>query len=255
MQAIIPVAGRANRLAVITDLPKCLLTINGQSLLTHTLNSALSLGCTSAILVVRGREVPDRLGEQYRGMPLSYIEQPEPQGLGHAVAQGLSEADETFVLLIGDVWRPGPFLTKTYDHFRQGDTPLVMVSPRPREVMTEYAAVVMEPDDGISRIEEKPAEPPSCWAEAGIYRFPRAIMEAPLNADPNHGITLQSMENWLIEQGWPLRAVRDATPWINVNTPEDLFQARSWAQQAEIPYGVNGAAYRSYGKDEPWPAF
>lgn len=247
MQAIIPVAGSASRLAAITDFPKCLLTVNGQSLLAHTLEQALALGCSSAVLVVRDDEVPERMGQQYQDLPLHYAVQPQPLGLGHAMQQAAQAVagEPQFLFFLGDFWRPRPLSRETCRLFREGHSPLVLVSSRPQADMSALAAVVTDDRDCVIRIEEKAEHPPTNWAEAGIYRFPGAIMDAPQVVTPQQGITLQAMENWLIEQGWPLMAVRDASPWININEPEDLFRARAWAEQVDA----------HYGRSMPWPVF
>ena len=244
MQALIPIAGMGCRLAAITDLPKCLLTVDGKSLLAHTLDQALALGCDEAILVVRDDIVQERMGEDYRDLPLRYVTQPEALGLGHALVQARSVITGHFLVFFADFWRSGPFSAETCRLFRQGDAPLVLVSRQPERFMSQLAAVVLNNDESIARIVEKPAQPPSSWAEAGLYRFPPELLDAPLVYTPGQGFgyTLQAIENWLIEQGFVMRAVKGPANWINVNEPEDLFLARARAAALSRPTAEPEAA-------------
>lgn len=88
--AIIPVAGVGTRLRPHTHtLPKVLLPVAGKPILAHILDDLPGLGIRRAVLIVgyMGDLVREYVDRQYGGrLEVSYVEQPERLGLGHAVS-------------------------------------------------------------------------------------------------------------------------------------------------------------------------
>lgn len=233
MQAIIPVGGEGKRLASVTQgQPKALLDVGGSTLIEQTLQRALELGSSQLVLVVRDNSFRARFGQQYQGAGIEYVIQPEnAQGLGQAVRCGaVSVATEShFLVMCADVWRSHAFSANLHQRFQSGEEMLNLVTDCPPEKLRHSAAVYSNQSGRIERIVEKPTRADTRWAESGVYRFPDALLQAPVQLQSNGEETLQSMVQWLIDQGWPCQAVKDSGQWINVNTPEDLERARRLA--------------------------
>lgn len=101
LEVVILAAGQGSRM--LSSLPKVLHQLAGKPLLQHVINSAQQLS-PAAIHVVVGHgadQVRSALGEQV----LSWIEQREQLGTGHAVLQALPAIGEgsTVLVLYGDV--------------------------------------------------------------------------------------------------------------------------------------------------------
>lgn len=105
MKAIIPVAGLGSRLRPHTyTSPKVLLNVAGKPILGHILDKILSEGVTSATIIVgyMGEMVEDYVRKNYT-FDVKFIEQKEPQGLGHAIMLAKEDlGDEPLLIILGD---------------------------------------------------------------------------------------------------------------------------------------------------------
>ena len=103
MQAVLPAAGRGTRMGPLTARrPKPLVPVRGRPLLAHALDAvrpvvesgasetprASGTAVSGAVVVGgdHGDRVRDRFGDSDRGLPLTYVEQPEQRGLADALA-------------------------------------------------------------------------------------------------------------------------------------------------------------------------
>lgn len=107
LRALVLAAGRGHRLRPLSDqVPKPLLPVAGAPLITLTLERLRRAGCEAAAVNLHhlGGEIRETLGESFRGMPLTYSEEPELLGTLGALAplrDFLGEAD-LVLLLNGD---------------------------------------------------------------------------------------------------------------------------------------------------------
>lgn len=79
MQAIILAAGMGKRLGDLTkDNTKCMVKVNGVSLIDRVLRQLSRLALTRVIIVIgyKGGLLKEYLGNEYRGLPIQYIENP-----------------------------------------------------------------------------------------------------------------------------------------------------------------------------------
>lgn len=79
MQAIILAAGMGKRLGKYTqDNTKCMVKVNGVTLIDRTLTQLSQLNLTKVILVIgyKGENLRNYIGNEYKGMKIEYIENP-----------------------------------------------------------------------------------------------------------------------------------------------------------------------------------
>ena len=77
MQAIILAAGMGRRLGTLTNNnTKCMVEVNGIKLIDRTLDTLAEVGIKRVVLVVgyNAQNVVDHVGEEYRGMSITYVE-------------------------------------------------------------------------------------------------------------------------------------------------------------------------------------
>lgn len=107
--AMILAAGRGSRLAPLTDdIPKPLLNIHGQPLISHQLSWLKHAGIENVVINLfhLGGDIKRELGDGKRfGLNIQYSEEPEllETGGGIAYARELL-GDAPFLLLNGDIW-------------------------------------------------------------------------------------------------------------------------------------------------------
>ena len=168
--AVIPVAGVGTRLRPHTHtLPKVLLHVAGKPILAHILDDLPGLGIRRAVLIVghMGDLVREYVDAHYQDLEVTYVEQAEPMGLGHAVSLAAPFADDGRVLII------------LGDTIFEADLAPVLAggvnSIGVKEVQDprRFGIVELGPDGRVTRLVEKPEQPTSNLAITGIYYFHR----------------------------------------------------------------------------------
>ena len=168
--AVIPVAGVGTRLRPHTHtLPKVLLHVAGKPILAHILDDLPGLGIRRAVLVVgyMGDLVREYVDAHYRNLDVTYVEQAEALGLGHAVSLAEPFAGDGRVLII------------LGDTIFEADLKPVLAggvnSIGVKEVQDprRFGIVERGPDGRVTRLVEKPEQPTSNLAITGIYYFDR----------------------------------------------------------------------------------
>lgn len=79
-RAVILAAGKGDRLQPLTaDLPKCLVEINGEALLSRTLRALAAHGVTEAVIVIgyKGEVIRGRIGARFAGVDVRYVDAPD----------------------------------------------------------------------------------------------------------------------------------------------------------------------------------
>src|SRR5947199_5316746 len=106
MKAIIPAAGIGTRLRPHTyTQPKALLHVAGKSILAHIIDELVAVGVDEIVVVVGylGERIEAQVREQYRSLPVKFVQQTEPLGNGHAVYVARDHLDgEPALVVFGD---------------------------------------------------------------------------------------------------------------------------------------------------------
>jgi glucose-1-phosphate thymidylyltransferase len=175
MRAIIPVAGVGSRLRPHTfTLPKVLLNVAGKPILGHILDKIIGDGITEATIVVghMGEKIEEFLEKTHPDFNVTYIEQEERMGLGHAIylSRETIVDDEPLLIILGDTIFDvdlGPVLSS--------DTSAIGVKAvdDPRRF-----GVAVVRDGVITKLVEKPEQPVSNLAVVGLYylRHPQLLV-------------------------------------------------------------------------------
>jgi glucose-1-phosphate thymidylyltransferase len=159
------------------------------------------------------------------GIRVTYIRQPEPLGLAHAVrvSRGFL-GDDSFVMFLGD------------NLILDGITPLVREFERERPNSQILLAHVPNPQefgvaelDGrrVVRLQEKPKEPRSDLALVGVYMFDRNIWDAVNAIQPSfrNEYEITDAIQWLIDHGLDVRYHIVTGWWKDTGKLEDMLEA------------------------------
>jgi glucose-1-phosphate thymidylyltransferase len=160
------------------------------------------------------------------GVDITYIEQPEPKGLAHAVmiAEDFLKG-EPFVMYLGD------------NLLNQGVKPLVelfleekcdcVVGTTMVNDPSKYGVVVFNKDGTVKQFVEKPKEPISNWALIGIYVFNDKVFDAVKKIKPSWRGELEITDTIqrLLTIGAKVNVQRVQGWWKDTGKPEDLLEA------------------------------
>ena len=164
--AVVPVAGTGTRLRPHTyTYPKVLLTVGDKPIIGHILDDLSAAGIKNVCLVVGylGEKIREYVAKNYKGLSVTYIEQAEQKGLGHAIWLTRRAVAGPVVVMLGDT-----ILDADLDVFLKSKDDCIAV----KEVADPRRFGVVETKGGyISAMVEKPEHPKTNLAIVGIYSF------------------------------------------------------------------------------------
>ncbi len=169
VQAVIMAAGKSTRTYPLTlTKPKPLLHIANKPILAHQLDQMPGL-VDEAIVIVgyKHKMIREFFGDSYRGISLTYVEQREQLGTGHAAMQAQPYIRERFLLMNGD----DLYAREDLEACLQYQYSLLSVEvedPRQFGVLTVENGLVKD-------LIEKPEHPTSKLTSVGVYVFDRNI--------------------------------------------------------------------------------
>jgi glucose-1-phosphate thymidylyltransferase len=229
MRALVLSGGEGSRLRPLTHTSaKQLIPIAGKPILFHALEAIADAGIREVGIVVgqTSEEVKAAVGDGSRwGIEVTYIPQPAPLGLAHAVVTA------------ADFVRGEPFLMYLGDNvLLEGLRGFVEAFGRESPEAQIFLAQVHEPerfgvavlrDDKVVKLVEKPAEFISDVALVGVYMFRDSILDACATLQPSWRNEYEITEaiQWLIDRGETVRAEMVGGWWKDTGRPEDLLEA------------------------------
>ena len=231
IQVVILAAGQGTRMH--SNLPKVLHTLAGKPLLAHVIDAAVKLSPDSKPIVIYGHEGEQVLGE-FKGQPITFVEQTDQAGTGHAVQQALPHIndDDRVLVLYGDV----PMITVA--------TLQTLIDRTPENGMGIVTTFLKNPEgygrikrdtdsEVIGIVEEKDAtekERRITEINSGIYLVPAASLKIWLPAIEPQNAQGEYYLTDIIPQ-----AVRDEMPIMTVQ-PEHKDEIRGVNDCAQLAH-------------------
>ena len=247
--AVILGAGRGARLGSITDEPKCLLRIAGQTLLGRHLNLLEELGVETAVLVVGYRQemIRDHVQSLQPGLEIRYVEnvEYETKGNGYSLYQGLAAATGPTLTIDGDLIYTRDILA---GFLSNGHTDAVLVGPGSLDDI-ECAKALVDPDRRVRNLIDKRAVRPDDAGQflgeaIGLMIFSESARRALVScaeeffSHPDHLIlNWEHLLNVYLREGRMMAHFNDSDQWIEIDTPEDFATAQQKFEASGGPRG------------------
>ncbi len=217
MKALVLAGGSGTRLRPITHTSaKQLVPVGNKPVIDFGLEAIAAAGIKDVGIIVghTGPEIQAYVGDGSRyGIEVTYVSQPEPLGLAHAVltAEDYLGRDD-FVMYLGDNLIAGG-ITEFVQQFEQNkpDAQILLAKVRDPE---RFGVAELGPDGHVSLLVEKPPEPKSDLALVGVYLFSGNIMDAchAIDPSPRGELEITDAIQWLIDDGQQV-AERTITGW------------------------------------------
>jgi len=229
LKGLILAAGLGTRLRPLTSLrPKPTICVANKPLIHYAIDDLIDAGVREIGIVV-SHDTIDHLQaavEGYRGAAYTFVLQDPPKGLAHAVEVSRDFlADDPFVMYLGDnLFEHG--ITPFVDTFRaRSDAAAVLALVRVEDPRAFGVAVIE--GERITRLVEKPADPPSDLAVAGVYVFDASIHAAIEGLEPGAKGEYQITDAIarLIERGEMVLPQEVGGWWKDTGTAEDILDA------------------------------
>jgi glucose-1-phosphate thymidylyltransferase len=228
MKGLILAAGKGSRLYPITHLiPKPLLPLANRVTMEYAFDRMKEMGITEIGIVVGENEAAMRegLGDGSKfGVKLSFVRQPEPKGLAHAVSFAEEfVAGDSFVLYLGDAIYDRS-LAEFKDKFESSgcaNLNLVMAVEDP----SRFGVANVE-GDRIVKLVEKPKNPESNLAMAGLYFFGPKIWSIfpTLQPSARGEYEITDAIQTLIDQGETVLAGEFKGTWFDTGTLDSYLE-------------------------------
>jgi glucose-1-phosphate thymidylyltransferase len=229
MKGLILSGGRGTRLYPLTyTSAKQLIPVANKPVLFRVIETLCDVGISDIGIVVgdTADEVQQAVGRGGRwGVNVTYIDQPEPLGLAHAVKISRDFlGDDPFVMFLGDNVIQGG-IGPLVGEFNAGEWNSQIVLTRVDEPQ-HFGVAELENGD-IIRLVEKPRNPPSDLALVGIYMFDPHIHEAVNAIGPSWRGELEITDaiQYLIDHGYRVRPYIHRGWWIDTGKMADMLEA------------------------------
>jgi glucose-1-phosphate thymidylyltransferase len=230
MKAVVLAAGEGTRLRPLTETrPKALVEVDGKPILVHCLEQLIALGAEEIIIVVgyRAEQIIDFVGDEFRGVPVTYTFQRERKGLAHALMTVEEHVEGDFMLILGDNVFHANLDEVVARQISDHADAAFLVEEVPWEEASRYGVCVTNENDEIIEVVEKPEHPTSNLVMTGFYTFSPAIFHACRLVQPSDRgeYELPDAIDLLIRSGRTIDAVCLDGWRIDVGYPDDRDEA------------------------------
>ena len=229
MKAFILAAGDGIRMRPLTaNTAKSLLPVAGKPFLQHTLEALKANKIKDITILIgwKGRDVQRYFRDGSKlGLNISYIRQKERLGTAHATSMAEPKMDEPFLSINGDVVVTSEMIKKVIASYKKhGD---MVITGAPVDNPCDYG-IIEEKKGCLTELCEKPENPQTNIANAGIYVFIPEIFEwikkTERSARGEYEIT-DSIQ--MVASKSKVRCVTMDTGWVDVGRPWDLLKANT----------------------------
>lgn len=231
-KAIIAAAGKGTRLRPLTfTANKHLLPIANKPLLFYPLENIAAVGVKEVgIIVNETRGAVEKVvgkGSKW-GLKITYINQPEPLGVGHVVK--ISQAflgKSPFVYILGDnIFTKG--IENSYKYF---------IKTKPDALLT-----IIEHEENfrlgvpffegrkLVKVVEKPKKPPNKFGVPGLYYFSHHVFEAfsgknAIKPSARGELEITDLYNYLLKHGYRVEVKEIKGEWLDPGKFDDSLEA------------------------------
>jgi glucose-1-phosphate thymidylyltransferase len=232
MKGLILSGGKGTRLRPFTyTQAKQLIPVANKPVLVRAIETIREADITEIGIVVGDThaEIEKALGNGNQwGVNITYIPQPSPDGLAHAVKISYDFlGDERFVMYLGDNVIQGGIGSLIRD-FAQSDWNSQIVLKEVENAQS-YGVAKLRPDGSIEKLIEKPKVPPSNLALVGIYMFDPHIWEAVNAIKPSARGEYEITDaiQWMIDAGYQVYPHVHKGWWVDTGKAPDMLEANS----------------------------
>lgn len=230
LKGVILAGGLGTRLYPLTKVTsKHLLPVGNEPMVFHSVKQLTAAGVTDILIVTNPEYVGDFVnalgsGEDF-GCEFTYRVQSEAKGIAHALAlaEGFANNGRIAVLLGDNIFETSIHQAADDFHAQQrGARILLKQVPDPER----YGVAVLNGNDRIVAIEEKPERPKSDYAVVGAYFYDASVFDIIRTVEPSARgeYEITAVNNAYIHRG-ELEYSFVRGKWVDAGTFDSLSEA------------------------------
>jgi len=242
-------AGGANTRLYPLTLPVCkqLLPVYDKPMIFYPFSTLLTCGCRDIMVITRDERDQSAIMGMFPpaifGVKMRYVVQPRPLGLPDAFRiakrQSFLESHDYVVLMLGDNLLHGAGLST-----------FLQLPMNPRSGAKAFFHQVKDPQRyGVGRFEgeklvdivEKPNNPPSDWAQIGLYGYDHSVMQIAGDLQPSDRGELEIVDvnrTYLQMGALEVHKLPRGTCWFDMGTPDALLEAGEYVATIQKRQGT-----------------
>jgi glucose-1-phosphate thymidylyltransferase len=210
MKGVILAGGSGTRLHPLTRITnKHLLPIYDRPMVTYAIEALVGAGVTELMLVTGGTHAGEffRLlgnGHEWGIDRLFYAYQEKPGGIAEALGltERYVERDQVVVMLADNVIESS--LRGPVDNFRAQEhgARILLAREDDPEHLRHLGVPELDGDGRVTRIVEKPEQPPAAFAVTGIYFYDETVWDVLPTLQPSGRgeLEITDVNNWYVER-------------------------------------------------------
>lgn len=228
MKAVVLVAGKGTRMEPLTsNCPKVMLQVANKPILEHILNSAIEAGIDGFVFITGYLEeqIREYFGDGSSwGVNIEYVQQKEQLGTANAIGCAKGHVDGAFLVLNGDMLIGQEDLKTLLSRTEEA-----VICVKEVENPSDFGVLETE-NNRVVRIIEKPKNPPTNLANAGIYLFRESIFDFidKTEASVRNEFEVTDSIQMLIDSGAAVGYNSLDGRWIDIGYPWDLLRANEY---------------------------
>jgi len=260
LKGIILAGGKGTRLYPITrGISKQLLHVYDKPMIYYPISVLMLAGIKDILIITTAEDQHqyiNMLGDGSNfGINLSYIIQPEPDGLAQAIL--LAEdfiGDGSVCLILGDnIFYGSNFSPKLQSAANIKDGAIVFAYP----VNDPERFGVIEVDEKFNAlsIEEKPIKAKSNYAVTGLYFYDNSVVDIAKNVVPSERGELEITsvnQAYLKNKKLKVEVLGRGFAWLDTGTHDSLMEASLFVQTVEKRQGFKIACLEEIAYNNGW---